>query len=200
MSAGRILTACGLGLAVWALGAGSAAADPEPAPDPGVEAPLAAPPIPADPFTIVSTQSKDNPVGALAGLLGNETASSTMAMANQGVGLSAPPPMDPLSAIGMLYAQNFRMPSGDEMSPYVLQTNVPAGPFARVDAAKGVHALAHGSLGRVPGSELGQALPGIAPPPGTNLPPGLEQFYSPPDAPAEVPPPVPPFPTVIPAG
>lgn len=196
MGAGRIFAACGVGLTLWAACAGTAAAETEPAPvpDPAVQAPAEAPPVPADPFTVASIQSKDNPIGTLAGLLGNDTASSTMAMANQGVGLTATPPTDPLSAIGTLYAQNFRMPSGDEASPYVLQTNVPPGPFARVDALKGVHALIHGGLGRVPGSELGNPVAGTAPPPGTNLPAGLEQFYVPPDVPAAVPPPAPLFP------
>ena len=192
------------------LGVGSATAETLPAPEPGVEVPVAAPvegpPVPADPFAVVSTQTKDNPIGTLGGLLGYQAAESTpavanpIAMANQGVGLTGTPPVDPLASVSSLYAHNFRMPSGDEASPYVLQTDVPPGPFARVDALKGLHAMLHGSLGRVPRPELGQALPGTAPPPGTNLPPGLEQFYVPPEAPADVPPPVPPVPLDIPAG
>ena len=198
------------------LGVGSSSADTAPAPDPGAEmmaeAPVDGPPVPADPFAVVSAQSKDNPIGTLAGLMGNNTlmgndaAGSTMAvpnptaLANQGVGLTGTPPVDPLASVSALFAHNFRMPSDDSVSPYVLQTNVPAGPFARVDALKGAHAVVHGALGRTPGFELGQALPGIAPPPGSNLPAGLEQFYVPPDAPADVPPPVPPFPLAAPTG
>lgn len=224
MGASRILPACGLAIAAFALGVGSASADPEPAPDPGVgvpagapvEALVAGPSAPADPIAAVSAQTKDNPVGILAGLVGTEAAGSPvpgspmaadpvvsanpMALANQGVGLTGTPSVDPLASVSSLYAHNFRMPSGDEASPYVLQTDVPPGPFARVDALKGLHAMLHGSLGRVPRSELGQPLPGTAPSPGTNLPPGLEQFYVPPAAPADVPPPVPPFPLDIPAG
>ena len=83
------------------------------------------------------------------------------------------------------------MPSGEVPSPYVLQSDVPPGPFARVDAFKGAHAMIHGALGRMPGAELGQPLPGTAPPPGTNIPPGLEQFYV---DPASLPPPEPPVP------
>ena len=215
MSAGRVLTACGLVVAAFVASVGSASAETEPVPVPGpdapVEAPVAGPPAPADPIAAVSAQTKDNPVGILAGLVGTEAAGSPaaaapvvsanpMALANQGVGLTGTPPVDPLASVSSLYAHNFRMPSGDEASPYVLQTDVPPGPFARVDALKGLHAMLHGSLGRVPRSELGQALPGTAPPPGTNLPPGLEQFYVPPEAPADIPPPVPPFPLDIPAG
>ena len=210
MGVGRVLTACGLAMAAFSLGVGSASAETEPVPVPGpdapAEAPVAGPPVPPDPFAVLSAQTKDNPVATLGGLLGYQAADSTVAaanpiaMANQGVGLTGTPPVDPLASVSSLYTHNFRMPSGDEASPYVLQTDVPPGPFARVDALKGLHAMLHGSLGRVPRSELGQALPGIAPPPGTNLPPGLEQFYVPPEAPADVPPPVPPFPLDVPAG
>ena len=56
--------------------------------------------------------------------------------------------------------------------------------------------LKGGLLGQVPQEQLGEALPGTAPPPGTNIPPGLGQFLpdsaAPPDGMA--PPPVPPPP------
>ncbi|WP_418003628.1 hypothetical protein ACNO8X_00090 [Mycobacterium sp. PDNC021] len=55
--------------------------------------------------------------------------------------------------------------------------------------------LKGGLLGQVPREQLGESLPGTAPPPGTNIPPGLVEFR--PD-PADVPPPpgapVPPVP------
>ena len=48
--------------------------------------------------------------------------------------------------------------------------------------------LKGGLLGQMPQEQLGEALPGTAPPPGTNIPPGLVQFQPdpapPPDAPA----------------
>lgn len=163
--------------------AGVAAAEPAPPPDPaliGPPAEAAAPP-PPDPFAAASEQTKSDQVGTLADLLSAGATGSPAEVLNQGVGLNAPPPVDPLAAVGLLYPQYYRMPSGESASPYVLQTDVPAGPFARVDAFKGVHALIHGGLGRMPGGELGQPLAGIAPAPGTNLPPGLEQFYVVPD-------------------
>lgn len=46
--------------------------------------------------------------------------------------------------------------------------------------------LKGGLLGQMPQQQLGESLPGTAPPPGTNIPPGLVQFY--PD-PADAPPP-----------
>jgi hypothetical protein len=52
--------------------------------------------------------------------------------------------------------------------------------------------LKGGLLGQMPQQQLGQPLPGTAPPPGTNIPPGLIQYLPPPPpaegaAPAEAP-------------
>ncbi len=167
------------GVLVALAGPGIAAAEPAPPTDPapiGPPAEAVAPPI--DPFAAASEQTKSDQVGTLADLLSAGAAGSPAEALNQGVGLSAPPPVDPLAAAGLLYPQYYRMPSGEMASPYVLQTDVPAGPFARVDAFKGVHALVHGGLGRMPGAELGQPLAGTAPVPGATLPPGLEQFFT----------------------
>lgn len=50
--------------------------------------------------------------------------------------------------------------------------------------------LRGGLLGQSPQEQLGQPLPGTAPPPGTNIPPGLVQFLpEPPSPPGELPPP-----------
>ena len=53
--------------------------------------------------------------------------------------------------------------------------------------------LKGGLLGQMPQEQLGEALPGTAPPPGTNIPQGLDQFQPdpppPPGAPAPPPPP-----------
>ncbi|MDT5191142.1 MAG: hypothetical protein QOI28_3393 [Mycobacterium sp.] len=60
--------------------------------------------------------------------------------------------------------------------------------------------LKGGLLGQVPQEQLGEPLPGTAPPPGTNVPPGLVQFLpdpadtAPPPPPPGVVPPVPPPP------
>ena len=164
-------------------GDGVAAAEPAPPPDPTlIELPAEAIVPPPDPFAAASETTKSDQVGTLTDLLAGPSGASPAEVLNQAVGLSAPPPVDPLAAAGLLYPQYYRMPTGENASPYVLETDVPAGPFARVDAFKGVHALIHGGLGRMPGVELGQPLPGTAPPPGSNPPAGLEQFYIPPEA------------------
>lgn len=160
------------------IGAGPADAEPGPPPDPApVGPPIEVPSPPADPFAAASAQTHSDQAGVLAELLGSGSGASPAELFDQGLGQSAPPPLDPLAAAGTLFAQNYRMPSGDEPSPYALQTDVPAGPFARIDVFRGVHALFHSGIGRMAGAELGQPLPGTAAPPGVTIPPGLEQFY-----------------------
>ena len=174
--------------AVWALASGVASADPDPVligPAGTGDAPPPPPPAPVDPFAAASEATKSNPTGFLTQFLGPGGPS-----ADSGIGLSAPSPVDPLAAgWSLLLPNNYRMPAGE--NPYVLQSGVAPGPFARVDAFKGQHAIAHGGMGRMPGNELGAPLPGTAPLPGMNVPAGLEQYYVPPAAPADVPPVVP---------
>ena len=185
---GRSLLAAALAASLSGAGCGIAAADPAaPAPDPALvaAAPEAAVPVaaPAGGLAGAVEQVTVNPMSALAQLLTG--AGGPAGAVSQGVGLNTPPPVDPLAAVGSLMAQNFRMPAGDENSPYVLQTDVAPSPFARVDAFRGAHAMIHGALGRMPGDQLGQPLPGTAPPPGTNIPAGIEQFMAPPADPAQ---------------
>ena len=190
-----------VGVLVTLAGSGIAAAEPDPPPEPvptGLPAEVIVPQ--PDPFAAASEQSKSDQIGTLADLLSAGAAGFPAEALNQGVGLSAPPPVDPLAAAGLLYPQYYRMPSGEMASPYVLQTDVPAGPFARIDAFRGVHALIHGGLGRMPGGELGLPLAGTAPAPGTNLPPGLEQFYAGPDPDPLLPDPLLPISPVPPGG
>ena len=54
--------------------------------------------------------------------------------------------------------------------------------------------LKGGLLGQMPQEQLGESLPGTAPPPGTNIPPGLAQFRPDPAAPPDGAPPPPPAP------
>ena len=172
----------------WAFSSGVASADPAPA-DPAVIVPTAGtdapPPAPVDPFAAASAMTQSNPTGFLTQLLGPGGVSSG-AM----IGLSQAPPTDALAAAAsLLMPNNYRMPAGD--NPYVMESNVPPGPFARVDAFRGQHAMAHAGYGRMPGNELGVPLPGTAPQPGMNIPAGLEQYYVPPAAPADTAPVVP---------
>lgn len=59
--------------------------------------------------------------------------------------------------------------------------------------------LKGGLLGQMPKEQLGESLPGTAPPPGTNIPPGLVEFQPDPPPPpgAPVPPPAPGAPPLL---
>lgn len=165
-----------------------AAADPVPPPDPAFPVPAeGGTPGPA-PQTILGAEMLVDPVATLGALLANSPQPPAVGLAPlPPETVSSGPAPDPLASIGLLMPQNFRKPSADQVSPYPLAPNDSPSPFARIDAWKGVYALTHGGLGRMPGVELGQPLPGTAAPAGVNLPPGLEQFYI--DPAGQVPPP-----------
>jgi hypothetical protein len=173
------MLAAGVALASTA----TATADPEPQPaDPGFPTPP--PPSPSNPAI-------DNPLTGFANFFLNSTGGDLMLSqsavpALPGSAPFSPPNVDLLQPTQLLLPQNYRVPPPDQVSPYPLAEGEP-GPFARVDALKGVHAILHGALGRMPAAELGQPLPGTAPPPGTNIPAGPEQFL--PDPAALAPPP-----------
>jgi hypothetical protein len=63
-----------------------------------------------------------------------------------------------------------------------------------IPALQGAHGLWHGMMGRLSPEQLGEPLPGTAPPPGTNIPQGLGE-----DLPNPGPPPMP-APLVLPGG
>ncbi len=172
------LAATGLGLVAFTGGLTSAGADP--VVDPILPAP-APPPASAARSVLgqaVAELGQSNPLDAMADLLANSPQPPLLGQGPLPPGtISSGPGADPLALAQLLMPQNYRMPTSDQASPYALAPNSTPSPFARIDAWKGVHALMHSNLGRIPGSELGQPLTGTAPPPGTNLPPGLEQFY-----------------------
>ena len=170
-----------LGVVAWVGAAAPAGADPAPT-DPLIPVPAPAPTAPPetalDPQGLLGQAAsalKTDPVAAMRDLLDSSPQQALVGVAPPAPG--TPQPADPWTLAQALRPQNYRMPTPDQASPYALAPNDNPSPFARIDAWKGVHAMVHGNLGRMPGVELGQPLPGTAPPPGTNLPPGLEQFY-----------------------
>jgi len=183
---------------------------PPPPPDPAVVVPAdpadpavdaAAVPAP-NPFAANSQLTKDNPLLGFVDML-SQSSPATLLIPPPAPGTAAA--ANPLAGVELLMPENYGMPAGDSASPYVLGEGN-NGPFARINAFKGVHALGHAGLGRMPREMLGQPLPGTAPPPGTAVPAGLEQFYVDPaallpPAPASVvPAPAPIVPTPAPAG
>jgi len=177
--------ALGVGGVSLAILTGSPAAADPPPPDPllvavaAADTPAPAPvgdPPPAGPAPITmapsaAQQTTSNPLAAFTNLLAGP---SEGVPPNPAVPQSGPTP-NPLSSIGLLMPQNFGMPTGEQTSPYVLGQNTPSG-LDRIDAYQGIHALIHQALGRMPRDQLGQPLPGTAPPPGTAIPPGLVQY------------------------
>jgi hypothetical protein len=111
-------------------------------------------------------------------------------------GQPVPPPQAPTiidpGAINALKPTNFALAGQGETSLY---SNTPAPPDAPPPGflanAKGAHGIWNYQMGRLSTAQLGQPLPGTAPPPGTNIPVGLAPDPSDPTAP---PPPQPPFP------
>jgi hypothetical protein len=189
-------TATWLGVSVWTCGLGTASADPV---DPLIPVPAPADPaaLPADPA------AAPGPAEAQPTLLGQfaqaaqlnpfATMQQMLESSPQEAMFGAPPApgtnpgADPISLALTMNPRNFRMPTADQDSPYALAPNDNPSLFDRVNAFKGVHALTHSNLGRMPGDQLGQPLPGTAPAPGSNMPAGLEQYYVPPEAPAPAP-------------
>jgi len=171
----RAAVAGGLCIAAFVATAATAAADPAvpPTPDPVLlaEVPVGDVPPVLDPFTTTSQVTKQSPLAAFADVLAQASPDVILKPSTSTEG--AP---DPLASVGTLFPKNYRMPTGELPSPYQLATDVEQGPFARVNGWKGLHAMLHGALGRMPGAELGQPLPGTAPPPGTAIPPGLVEF------------------------
>jgi len=163
--------------------------------EPAVDA--AAVPAP-DLFANNSQVTKANPLLGFIDMLSQSKSQSSPAT------LLNPPPaagtaaaVNPLTGLDLLMPTSYGMPTGDAASPYALGEGN-NGPFARVNAFKGVHALGHAGLGRMPREMLGEPLPGTAPPPGTAIPAGLVQFL--PDPVDLVPPVVPVAPDPAPVG
>jgi hypothetical protein len=184
----RLLAAGVLAIGAAVVSAATAAADPTPA-DP-VPVDPAPPPPPSQGLLPPANALADSIAGFttyIAGDPGQQLLLGQTAVPSvPGAAPASPPGVDILNGAQLLLPQNYRVPAPDQVSPYPLADGVP-GPFARVDAFKGVHAMIHGALGRMPADQLGQPLPGTAPPPGINIPAGPEQFL--PDPVAVLPPP-----------
>ncbi|MFN8226078.1 MAG: hypothetical protein U0R18_05060 [Mycobacterium sp.] len=172
--------------------AATASADPAAPPvDPAVPvepgAPVVAGPPPAPaPLALgpLGATSGATPIGITDFLLGQYQTPSL-----PGAGPAVAPDVNVLNAGQFLNPLNYRVPTPervpDQVSPYQLAPATDPGPFARVEAMKGQHAILHGALGRMPIGDLSQPLPGTAPPVGTVLPAGPVQNL--PDIPGALP-------------
>ena len=184
----RTITVVGvLAVGTAVASAATAAADPPP-PVPADPAAPAEPPDPGPPATAMGTvgailgQSTPSPAGFDL-LLGQSPVPAVPG--SQPVGLSA------VNTPQYLFGPNMKLSEQGQQSMY---SNGPTDldappPTGRIDAFQRAHGIWHEGMGRLDLGQLGQPLPGTAPPPGTNLPPGPEQFLPDPPPPPGAPPP-----------
>jgi hypothetical protein len=123
---------------------------------------------------------------------GGQPTPVTLGADGQPVAAAQTPTILDQQAIQALKPTNFALAGQGQQSLY---SNTPAAPDAPppnfIDNAKGAHGIWNYQMGRLSTEQLGQPLPGTAPPPGTNIPVGLAPDPNDPSAP---PPPQPPFP------
>ena len=156
----------------------TAAADPPPpvpadpaAPDPPSDPP-APPPTAMGTMTAILNQTTASPTGF------DLLLSQTPMPGTPGSQAPAPPDLSTVNTLPYLFGPNEKLSEQGQQSMYSAgptDLNAPA-PSGRIDAFKRAHGLWHEGLGRLDQSQLGQPLPGTAPPPGTHLPPGPVQF------------------------
>jgi hypothetical protein len=170
--------------------AATAAADPPP-PVPADPAAPTGPPDPGLPATAMGTagaflgQSTSSPAGFDL-LLGQSPVPA--APGSQPV---VPVDFSAVNTPQYLFGPNMKLSEQGQQSMYSAgptDLNAPP-PTGRIDAFQRAHGIWHQGMGRLDLAQLGQPLPGTAPPPGTNLPPGPEQFLPDPPPPSGAPPP-----------
>jgi hypothetical protein len=147
-------------------------ADPAPPPDPAAWDPAAPPQTALGTMSAVLNQSTPSPTGF------DLLLSQTSVPGTPGGQPPAPPDLSVVNTLPYLFGPNEKLSEQGQQSMYsagATDLNAPA-PTGRIDAFQRAHGLWHEGLGRLDQGQLGQPLPGTAPPPGTNLPPGPVQF------------------------
>jgi len=213
--AANIAAAGLLAVAVAVAFAATAAADPpppEPVPlpaDPGAPPPPAGPPIPAVGAPLgpaglgVLAQSGEEPVPGVLGApqvsgLDRTTVLGQLPVPSApGASPGVVPNLNPFNnAYGVAQClvpsapdkcEVFDVPQGQENDNVTRREW-----FGRYIDMYRAGMLKGGLLGQMPRQQLGEPLPGTAPPPGTNIPPGLVQYLPDPAAPPDGTPPPPP--------
>jgi len=191
----RTITIAGaLAVGTAVASAATAAADPPPPvpADPAAPAqsvdPTAPPATAMGTMTDILGQSNPSPAGFDL-LLGQHPTPSV-----PGSQPAAPMDLSVINTPQYLFGPNMMLSQQGQDSVYSTgptDLNAPP-PSGRFEAFQRAHGIWHQGMGRLDQGQLGQPLPGTAPPPGTNLPPGPEQFYEPPPPPGVPPPPPPP--------
>jgi hypothetical protein len=88
----------------------------------------------------------------------------------------AAPDMKVLNTPAYLFGPNMDLDQQGQQSMYSAGPTDPNAPppTGRIDAIKRAHGLWHMGIGQMPQDQLGQPLPGTAPPPGSNMPVGTD--------------------------
>ncbi|MGU3651040.1 hypothetical protein [Mycolicibacterium sp. A43C] len=177
VAAAVVVTLCASATASADPGAGEPPAPPVP-PAPGAPPPADPVPVPPGPASALGPALQ----GPVAALTQNTQELMLGQYAVPSVPGSAPalaPDASMLAISQFLNPLNFQVqnpgPDAAPTSPYPLDPMQP-GPFDRVNELRATHAMVHGALGRMNIADLGQPLPGTAPPEGTNIPAGPVQF------------------------
>jgi len=191
--AGTIAVAGLLAVGAAVACAATAAADPPPpAPVPADPAAPAPPPDPGPP----PDAPPPTAMGTMKAVIGQQQASPSgfdlLLSQNPVPAVPGSQPAAPnfgvLNTPQYLFGPNMKLDQQGQQSMYSAgptDLNAP-GPSGRIDAIQRAHGLWHMGIGQMPQDQLGQPLPGTAPPPGTNIPQGLG-----PDAPDQPPGPLP---------
>jgi hypothetical protein len=176
-------------------------ADPAPPPPPGPNIPLLGP-LGPNGFNLLTQTGQDSVPGGLGapavnGLDRNSMLGQNLVPSAPGANPGIVPNLNPFNnAYGVQQnlvpsapgnGQEFGVAPGDENSDVTRREYL--GRY--IDMYRDGR-LKGGLLGQVPQEQLGQPLPGTAPPPGTNLPQGPVQFLPDPVDPNAPPPPPPP--------
>jgi hypothetical protein len=155
--------------------AATAAADPPPPPPPGDQTNPVAPPPPglndalANPVTAILGDPAGPPGGAPVDLLLSQyQVPSVPGEQPQGLDIN-----QAITGNAYLLPQNYANPTPGDGSPYGTAPGTITDRPDLISSLKGAHGLWHGAMGRLDPSQLGEPLPGTAPPPGTNIPQGL---------------------------
>jgi hypothetical protein len=184
-------------------------ADPAPPPPPGPTIPIIGAPLGSNGFGVLAQTGEEPVPGALgtpqvSGLDPTTALGQLPTPAAPGAGPGVIPNLNPFNnAYGVQQClvqsapgkcEQFDVAPGDENADVSKREW-----FGRYIDMYRAGMLKGGLLGQMPQEQLGEPLPGTAPPPGTNIPPGLVQFQPDPAAPPDgAPPPAPGAPPVVP--
>jgi hypothetical protein len=172
---------------------------PEPPPPPGPEVPIVGAPLGPNGLSVLAQNGDESAPGKLG--VPNGIDMSPGALLGQYTVPSAPGAGPPTNAPNLRAFNNGNFfPQNEKPSAPGQGTVVGVAPgqenadISGLDWLRGIHTLYRngnlhgGMLGQVPKEQLGEPLPGTAPPPGTNIPQGLGENLPDPANPAGPPP------------